>query len=349
MVSTVSGRAPAWADGVPVSGAEMRAALGGSLWATAGLVTGLRPIQLPTPDMHIRVPAGRCIVSDGAGGMIPIELLTQTDLDIAASSPTLPRIDSLIAEFVDNGGSSLYRFRVLTGTPSASPSAPSLPAGDQPTGKTLRIANVSVAANATTVVNANISLQTTMAIPAMYNAVPLVASDGGRPTEVTVGGMRWRTDKSCFDVVGTNGSWFEMYVNGGGPTWVTYTPSVTASTSNPNLGTGSIVEAAWWRSGKTIAVRCNVKFGTSGSAAGSGTYRISLPAAAKTLSTGRHTGSAYAYDDSGTNFIDGVCIVDSGTWDRVNLVVNNTLSTNAAPWTWTNLDAFGFTLVYEAA
>ena len=107
---------------------------------------------------------------------------SQTDLDIGASSPTLPRIDSVIAEFVDNGGRSLYRIRVVAGTPNASPVQPTLPYADQPTGKTLRLYNVAVAALATTIVDANISKQASLAYLASSGRLQNVSSDGGRPS-----------------------------------------------------------------------------------------------------------------------------------------------------------------------
>lgn len=157
MANSVTCRAPAWVDGVQVSGAEMRAGVLYGVWGTDGLVRGLRAVQIPTPAMQIRVPAGLCVVADGQNGYLPLELAAQTDLDIAASSPTNPRIDSLIAEWTDDGVSSVRRLRVITGTPAGSPSAPSLPPADNPTAKCLRIANIAVAAGATTITTGNIS------------------------------------------------------------------------------------------------------------------------------------------------------------------------------------------------
>lgn len=346
MASTVTARPPAWADGIAVSGAEIRSAIGGTIWANAGLVNGLRPVQIPTPAMQIRLPAGRSVVSDGAGGYIPIELLTQTDLDVSASSPTQPRIDSLIAEFVDNGGSSIYRFRVVAGTAAASPVQPTLPFADQPTGKTLRIANIAVAANATTITNANITLQASVAALASYGRMLEVSSDGGRPTNPAETEQIWRLDKNCGEI-NFLGTWYEFYVAGGGNSWTTYTPALTASTSNPTLGTGSLRDGAWTRYGKMIEIRGAIKFGSSGAAAGSGTYRVSLPFTAKTLSVGRHVGSAYAFDASGNNAIDGVCYSEIGNWGVINLVLGGNLTTNTVPWTWAALDEIGFHIAIE--
>lgn len=281
MASTVTARAPAWADGVQVSGAEMRAAIGGGIWANAGVARGLVVVQIPTPAMQVRVPAGLAVVSDGQNGFVPLELATQTDLDIGASSPTLPRIDSVIAEFVDNGASSLYRFRIVAGTPNASPVQPTLPYADQPTGKTLRLYNVAVAALATTVVNANITLQAGTALLADAGRVQEVSSDGGRPAAVSTTTI-WRSDKLCFETV-ISGTWYEHYVSTGGPAWTAYTPTWTGNTTNPVINNGTIV-GAYKRSGKEIVFRAEITMGST-TTYGSGQYKISLPVAAKTTQT----------------------------------------------------------------
>lgn len=350
MANSVTARAPAWADGISVTGAEMRAAVLGSVWASAGMINGLRPTQLPTPAMQIRVPVGRCVVSDGAGGMLVVELLTQTDLDIAASSPTQARIDSLIAEFVDNGASSLYRFRIITGTPAGSPSAPSLPPADQPTAKTLRLANIAVAANATTIVNANITVQASMAISNAFNGLTTIANTAARPTEIAAGTMRMRTDDGVIDVVGPNGStWYSIPLSGLGPTWTSYTPAMTATTTNPTLGTGSSVLGAWTRSGKTVHARAYIKCGTSGTATGSGTYRVSLPVTARTLSVGGHFGVGEVYDASADNIIDAFVRSNSGTgFSVVEFIQDGTLWSSSSLGIQVN-DAFGFSITYEAA
>ncbi|WP_242892419.1 hypothetical protein [Actinomadura litoris] len=349
MATSVTTRAPAWADGVTVSGAEMRAGVHGPLWASAGLVRGLRPTQIPTPGMQIRVPAGLCIVDDGQNGFLPLELAAQTDLDIAASSPTQPRIDSLIAEFVDNGASSLYRLRVLTGTPAASPSAPTVPPADQPTAKTLRVANVAVAANVTSILNANITVPASNAVLASYGRIPTIASDGARPAAPSASESRWRSDKGCFDVY-NGAAWAEGYVSTGGPAWTSYTPVLTATTTNPTLGTGSVREGAWYRNGRMVVVRANIKMGTSGVSAGSGTYRVSVPVVAKTLTIGNHQGSCENFDDSANDAHDGVCRITGGTsWNTVELIVNDVVWTSSSPFVLAANDYLGFTITYEAA
>src|SRR5262245_2307147 len=59
--------------------------------------------------------------------------------------------------------------------------------------------------------------------------------------------------------------------------WSSYTPQLTASSSNPTLGSGSVQNGRFTQIGKLIIVHIRVHFGSSGAAAGSGTYFISVP------------------------------------------------------------------------
>lgn len=76
------------------------------------------------------------------------------NLAIDAASPSQARIDRVVAEVRDaafSGVSTDWRLRVITGTPSGSPVAPALP------NNAITLATVSVAAAASSVVNANIT------------------------------------------------------------------------------------------------------------------------------------------------------------------------------------------------
>lgn len=179
MANLVVANAPAWMDGVSVDGAHMRRQVYGGLFPGAQIVEGLAVSALPTPSMKVRVPAGLAMVDDGTGGFYPLDNAAQVDLDIAASSGAQGRYDSVIAEILDTGssGTALYRFRVITGTPSGSPVVPTLPAADQPTAKTLRIANVFVQPNAET--NGMVRAQdvTVVAAPAVAAVIAPVKTD----------------------------------------------------------------------------------------------------------------------------------------------------------------------------
>ena len=81
-------------------------------------------------------------------------------LTIAASNPTNPRIDAVYIQIQDSfysGATNTAVAAVATGTPAVSPAAPAIPANS------ILIAYVAVAANATSIVTANITSQTSLA------------------------------------------------------------------------------------------------------------------------------------------------------------------------------------------
>lgn len=188
MANTVNAQAT-FLDGDTIPAADLRREIFGGVFPRAGIVSGLKAVSTPTPSMAVRLPAGLCVVDDGAGGFVPLYLLTQTDLDVAASDPSLPRRDSVIAEVVDTGdaGTLIRRFRVVDGTPAASPVAPALPYADQPTALTLRIANVFVQAAAETHGNVRPQDVSVQAPSVVLGIAPTVTNFVTKPTFSSVG------------------------------------------------------------------------------------------------------------------------------------------------------------------
>ena len=133
-----------------------------------------------------------------------------------------------------------------------------------------------------------------------------------------------------------------------GAAWETWTPALTASTTNPTLGTGSTAAGRYGRINKTVFGNCRIFFGTSGVSAGSGFYFVSLPVTAQGV--GVVAGSGYVYDAS-TGLVRHVSIAIDST-SRVALYLEN--QTNYAvsstnPWTWAASDQIQFSFEYEAA
>lgn len=131
-----------------------------------------------------------------------------------------------------------------------------------------------------------------------------------------------------------------------------YTPVLTASSSNPSLGTGAVSTGLIWASGQRIDVVFNIVFGTSPSA-GSGQYRVSLPDAypvAPSLVGVAYPDTAIGICrliDSGTDDTQATAVVDvDQNWFNLYDVVDGDIVTNANPWTWAAGDVLTGTLTY---
>ena len=132
----------------------------GSLTAANGGIinpTDLAVTQNGSPNMSVNVAGGVAVIPQtlAANGGVYIGLNDATvNLAIAASNPSNPRIDIVVATVNDaaySGGTNNWVLQVITGTPAASPSAPATPSSS------ILICQVAVAANASSIVNANIT------------------------------------------------------------------------------------------------------------------------------------------------------------------------------------------------
>lgn len=133
----------------------------------------------------------------------------------------------------------------------------------------------------------------------------------------------------------------------------TFTPALTASTSNPTLGTASIAECRYRMDGKHVVGDIIIKFGTSGVAVGSGGYRVSLPVAARESAAGNYLGYARGYgflfDDSAAAYRGVTLSRISTTTCEILVVDGSAFVSNASPWTWAANDALILHFDYEAA
>lgn len=87
--------------------------------------------------------------------------------------------------------------------------------------------------------------------------------------------------------------------------WTAWTPALTAATTNPTLGSGSVQEGSYMQLGKLVIAHFNIQFGSSGQNAGSGEYRISLPVAAVTTGSTVPMGVAASFtpNTAGTSLV----------------------------------------------
>lgn len=157
---------------------DFRGALATHLLGTSGLLPrgGIVPgwgaelavTQRVTPGMGVLVGSGACVLASptaGHGGW-PVLNDASLDLTIAAAHATLPRTDLIIARVADPqyyaGGDGLAAIKVITGTAGAGAPVPSVPSAE---GAYQVLAQVAVAAAATSITNGNITLNTSAARP----------------------------------------------------------------------------------------------------------------------------------------------------------------------------------------
>lgn len=89
-----------------------------------------------------------------------------------------------------------------------------------------------------------------------------------------------------------------------------YTPALTAATTNPTLGTGGTASGYWAYVGGLVVAYFSIVFGSSGVAAGTGGYFISLPAPA-TIGVGSTAGTVRVYHAGNAAF--GITRLQSST------------------------------------
>jgi hypothetical protein len=130
-----------------------------------------------------------------------------------------------------------------------------------------------------------------------------------------------------------------------------YTPLVTASTTNPTMGTTGLVQTgSYFQIGKLVVYNFAITFGTS-MTAGSGTYAVSLPVTASGAPGSMGTARLY-------HFAGGYVLANArlGSPTTLNFQYNTTYVTgalvnagNAGPWVWAAGDIIDGTVTYQAA
>jgi hypothetical protein len=171
-------------------------------------------------------------------------------------------------------------------------------------------------------------------------------TSGTRPSSPADGMVIWETDTERYMTYNVSlGGWKHLgqIVDG------TYTVALTATTTNPTLGSGGgTIGKYTLRNGIWCDVRFTIKFGSSGASAGSGQYLINLPftSASDFTIAAPDCGAAYLRDDSGPAIAQGMTYVSPG-FATCSLVANNVTVTNSSLWTWTNLDSIAGGLTFR--
>lgn len=136
-------------------------------------------------------------------------------------------------------------------------------------------------------------------------------------------------------------------MNSIGAAWEAWTPTLTASTTNPTLGTGSSRVGRYGQVNKIVTGYGKITFGTSGTAAGNGFYSVTVPITAQASAPTVPIGTVYL-GDGGVNVRVGVLVLGSTTTATIRYDAG-ALVTQAAPWAWGANALILYNFTYEAA
>lgn len=172
-------------------------------------------------------------------------------------------------------------------------------------------------------------------------------TSGTRPSSPNDGMLAWETDTERYTSWNaTLGAWVPL----GQMITTTVTPSLTASTTNPTLGSGNTATARYtlWN-GKMCTYWGYIQFGTTSVNAGSGQYFISLPFAAA-VGPNFTPGSALIRRNSPSDIRNANCYLSQGA-STLSLVGTDVIITSSAPWgvNWAASDYMHWSITYEIA
>lgn len=140
--------------------------------------------------------------------------------------------------------------------------------------------------------------------------------------------------------------------------WADYTPTLTASTVNPNLGATGTAVGRKVRVGDLVVALGAFTFGGAGVAAGTGDYRFGLPhESTSSVSSSFMPGFCRVFDSSAGLFGHFTDLLVSPSVSYASARYQSAWPTSATesrvgaavPWVWAAGDIMQFGVVYEAA
>lgn len=287
---------------------------------------------------QITVQSGAFVIPGATGlgvyrGSLPA---TTSAVGITARNATNPRIDLIVIQIV----SGQAQVRTVDGTASSSPTAPAMPANAIEIARlnVPRVANGAVVVDTSwrtyaTGLGGDLYVESAARLPGSGNqkGQRAIALDTGAEHRWT--GTTWRAEGVTSD----------------------FTPTLTAVTTNPTLGTGAITTGRWVERDGWVTYQYRIRFGTSGVAAGSGTYLISLPVPPSTAWANRSVGTG-VISDASSGGMSPVWLTVNGTASQIVMLFPASWPSGTAASvnhlntvTWAASDEMTGTVTYERA
>lgn len=344
-------RNPLWTSTVPYDAHTLRVA-DAMMIMTDGTARGARQGTRPGPALTVSIAGttltvntGNAAIAAAAGeGIYLAELDTAWTGTINAADATYTRIDLVYLRVwdADLDGTGLRQTGVvyLPGTPSGTPSAPSIPAGQF--GVALATVTVPPSGGGAASVNSTVRPYTV----APGGILPVTTAADLAAAGFYAGQARYNTTRNVVEY------WSGSAWSAPGD-WSTYTPTWTSSGTQPIAGNG-VFNGRWCRLGKTINLQLFVQFGST-SNAGTGEWAFSLPVAAANIgSNAAWMGSAVGVNP-GNAYWPGQSKIDSNASVVKALSATSAAGSTGAQWgtgvpyTWTNGHWLNLSITYEAA
>ena len=132
-------------------------------------------------------------------------------------------------------------------------------------------------------------------------------------------------------------------------TWASYTPALTASVTNPVLGSGAgfLRDGRYTKVGKTVQGWFTVQFGATGMSVGSGTYSVSLPTAMAAADLTPNIGNAWIF--LGGVWYPAIMIRQTATTVQFRTTGATPTVAHNVPGAWSSGNGIRGTFEYEAA
>lgn len=224
---------PSWLQNGSHTAENDRLTATSSIWNTAGVTDYGNMFVTPTgtPSMAVQIAAGTALIAGtqtSTQGFYIAYNDASTTISIAPSNATNPRIDLVVVTVQDAfyGGTANNQviFQAITGTPAASPVAPSAPANS------FILAQVLVGAGVTSISSGNITDKRTFAQQADLNVTATTTAS----TSLTVNTIASQTGKAL-QINNSSGAQVFGVSPSGTLTFQDGSTQTTASTYNPNI------------------------------------------------------------------------------------------------------------------
>lgn len=173
----------------------------------------------------------------------------------------------------------------------------------------------------------------------------ITCTSAGRPTSPVEGMTIYETDTDRYAKY--TGSAWEYFAG----SRTSFTPTLTAATTNPSMGTGAI-RNGWYTylPGPSVQYTWFIQYGSTSVNIGSGNYFISLPVtAALPFGTSVHSsvGIIQVADSSPTTIRPGSCFVPGNNPTVIGMITSDgSIVSHSTPWTWGAGDYFSGSIVY---